>query len=200
MQIETLERLWRVHDHDPDRTAQAYMLEAMMTTLERRRRGQTVFVLCVGAVLGTITLVFGYDIIRHEGFDPTREWASLLMLAAPWIALILMKRAHDRHLRHFPNPGASIPQNLRVRLDENRSAQHSAVVMFWLMGLFPVVTGIALWQLIGTDKMTVVQAMQGALLFGGVLGASTVAQVLRYRLFLRPEGEQLTRLLAEYET
>ncbi|UDF04862.1 hypothetical protein [Asticcacaulis sp. AND118] len=199
MKIETLERLWRAHDRDPDRTAQACLLESLMTTIERRRNGQNVFLLCVGAALGTITLVFGYDIIRHEGFDPAREWGALLMLAAPWIALILMKRAHDRHVQRFPDPGASISENLRVRLDENRTARQGAVVMLWLMGLFPILTGIALWQLTGTDKMTVAQAMQGALVFSGVLGASTVAQILRYRLFLRPEGERLTRLLAEYE-
>ncbi|WP_298331205.1 hypothetical protein [Asticcacaulis sp.] len=198
MKIETLERLWRAHDHDIDRTARAFLLESLMNGIERRRKGQTVFLLCVGAALGKITLVFGYDVLRHDSLDVTREWGSLLMLVAPWVALILMMRAQDRHRRRFADPAASIAQSLQLRLDENRAARHSAVVMFWLMGLFPIVTGVTLWQLIGTDKMTATQAVQGALLFGGVLGASTLVQAIRYLWFLRPEGARLERLLAEY--
>ena len=81
MKIETLERLWRANDHDSGRTAHAYMLEAMLTAVERRRNSQRLFLLSVRIVLATVTLVFGYAAVRHGALDPLHQWAALLMLA-----------------------------------------------------------------------------------------------------------------------
>ncbi|MDC7684894.1 hypothetical protein PQU92_16540 [Asticcacaulis sp. BYS171W] len=198
MKLETFERLWRAHANDLSQTAQACLMEDMMQTMKRRRAGQSAFFLFLAAVLGTMTFVFGYGVIKHDNFDPTREWGAIVMLIMPWIALILMKRAFDRHVRRFPDPAASLPEQLSAQLDENRMAQQKAVVMFGLMALFPVATGVALWQLLSVGKMEVAHVQQGALLFGSVLGISLVIQIVRYLRVLKPEGERLKRLLEEY--
>ncbi|ESQ77939.1 hypothetical protein [Asticcacaulis sp. YBE204] len=199
MNLETFERLWRANARDLSHTAQAYLMEDMMQTLNRRRASQSAFFLFLTAVLGAITFIFGYGVIKHNNFDPAHEWGAIAMLLTPWIALILMKRAFERHVRRFPDPAASLPEQLSAQLDENRMKQQKAVIMFGLMGLFPIATGIALWQLLSVGKMEVAHVQQGALLFGSVLGISLVIQIVRYLRVLRPEGKRLKRLLGEYE-
>jgi hypothetical protein len=199
MNTEAFERLWRTHDNDLNATATAYLLEDMMTTLKQRRARQNRFFLFMTAILGTITFVAGYDMIKNDSLDPAREWAPLLMLAAPWIALLLMRRRFNRHLNAFPHTEGSLPDSLRVMADENRAARTQALILLVIMVIFPVITGFALWQLMLVGKMEWVHVQQAALLFGGALGASALWQVIRYVRILKPEGLRLKALLQDYQ-
>ncbi|WKL56135.1 hypothetical protein Q1W73_10530 [Asticcacaulis sp. ZE23SCel15] len=200
MNTEAFARLWRTHNNDLSQTAQAYLLEDMMTTLKQRRDRQNLFFLLMTAILGTITFVAGYDMIKNDSLDPAREWAVLLMLAAPWAALLLMRRRFNRHLNAFPNTEGTLPDTLRVMADENRAARTQALILLVMMVIFPVITGFALWQLMLVGKMELAHVQQAALLFGGALGASALWQVIRYVRVLKPEGARLKALLQDYQS
>ncbi|MDC7675486.1 hypothetical protein [Asticcacaulis machinosus] len=199
MNTEAFERLWRTHNNDLSQTAQAYLLEDMMTTLKQRRDGQNRFFLLMSAILGTITFVAGYDMIKNDSLDFTREWAVLLVLAAPWVALLLMRRRFNRHLKTFPHTEGTLPDSLRAMADENRAARTQALILLTIMTIFPAVTGLALWQLMLVGKMELAHVQQGALLFGGALSVSALWQVIRYVRVLKPEGARLNALLQDYQ-
>ncbi|WAC48438.1 hypothetical protein OVA03_00450 [Asticcacaulis sp. SL142] len=200
MNTEAFARLWRTHNNDLNATATAYLLEDMMTTLKQRRDRQNLFFLLMSAILGTITLVAGYDLIKNDSLDPAREWAPLLMLAAPWVALLLVRQRFNRHLRAFPHTEGTLPDTLRVMADENRAARTQALILLVIMAIFPVITGFALWQLMLTGKMELAHVQQAALLFGGALGVSALWQAIRYVRVLKPEGARLKALLQDYQS
>ncbi|GGZ41557.1 hypothetical protein [Asticcacaulis endophyticus] len=200
MNTEAFARLWRTHSNDLSQTAQAYLLEDMMTILKQRRDRQNLFFLLMTAILGTITFVAGYDMIKNDSLDPTREWAPLLMLAAPWIALLLMRRRFNRHLNAFPHTEGTLPDTLRIMADENRAARTQALILLVIIAIFPVITSLALWQLMLTGKMEPAHVQQAALLFGGALAVSALWQVIRYVRVLKPEGARLKALLEDYNS
>lgn len=200
MNTEAFARLWRSHNNDLNATAKAYLLEDMMTTLKRRRDGQNRFFLLMSAILGTMTFVAGYDLIKNESLDFTREWAVLLVLTAPWVALILMRLRFNRHLNAFPHTQLSLPESLRVMADENRAARTQALILLTVIAIVPVVTGAALWQLMQVGKMEWAHVQQASLLFGVALGLSALWQIIRYVRVLKPEGARLKRLIDDYNT
>jgi len=58
---------------------------------------------------------------------------------------------------------------------------------------------LSVGQLYAVGKMEWRHVVQGSVMFGGALLLSAAIHAIRYFRVLRPEGERLKRLLAQYE-
>ena len=92
-----------------------------------------------------------------------------------------------------------MPATLRALIDENESAQKRTRLMAGMTVVLIGLLGLMLVQLISVGKMTDRNALQGALLFGAIFAGIWTYQAWAYFKKLRPEGDRLRRLLADYE-
>jgi len=200
MDFERLERAWRSPANTPADAAVAYLTEETMQTLKaRRRQFHTVTAIAgIALLLWTGRIVWAW-FTEPFPFDLQREWGAVAMLVLPWIALILARAGFARHLAAYPDPDASMPDALRALIDENRLARRRVVFMAVMMALGVAALAVALGQLVEVGKMTPQNVRDGAILFGVVFAVVWGSIGLNYFTRLRPEGERLRRLLAEYD-
>lgn len=200
MNFELLERAWRTSANSPTEAAKAYLMEEMMEALEKRRRDTRGFTLIIAIVLALWTAKIGYDVIANPfPFDFGREWAALPLVMLPWVALFFIRAQHKRHVAAFPDPYRSTPDTLRALIDENEAAQARTR---WMAGMTLVciaLLAIMLGQLMSVGKMTGQNVLQGAILFGTIFAGIWAYHGWQYFRKLRPEGDRLRRLLAEYQ-
>lgn len=199
MDFERLERAWRSPANSPADAAVAYLTEETMQTLKARRRQ-----------FHTLTAIAGIALLLWTGrivwawftepfpFDLQQEWGAVAMLVLPWIALFVARAGFARHLAAYPDPDASMPDALRALIDENRLARRRVVFMVVMMALGIGALAVALGQLVEVGKMTPENVRDGAILFGAVFAVVWGWIAVNYFTRLKPEGERLRRLLAEY--
>jgi hypothetical protein len=199
MDFERLERAWKSSANSPSEAAKTYLMEEMMETLHSRRRSFRGFIVMIGLTLTAWTGKIIYDVIVNPfPFDASREWAAFPLALLPWLALAFVARQHRRHMAAFPDPEASVPATLRALIDENASAQARTRWMAGMMVVLVALLGIMLAQLVAVGKMTPQNVFQGSVLFGAILGSIWAYYGWAYFKRLRPEGERLKRLLAEF--
>lgn len=200
MNFERLERAWRSSANSPTEAAKAYLMEEMMEALEKRRRDTRGFTGLVALVLTLWTVKIGYDVIVNPfPFDWSREWAALPLFLLPWAALFYIRARHKRHMNAFPDPYRSTPDTLRALIDENQVAQARTRWMAGMTAVCIVLLAIMLGQLVSVGKMTERNVLQGSILFGSIFAGIWAYQGWAYFRKLRPEGERLRRLLADYQ-
>jgi ferric-dicitrate binding protein FerR (iron transport regulator) len=199
MDFERLERAWRSPANTPGEDAAARLMEETMQTLKQRRRSFHILTAIAGMALLLWTGRIAWDWFNSPfPFDLSREWGAVAMLVLPWIALIIVRAQFARHLNAYPDPEASMPDALRARIDENRMARRRVQIMAGLMVLGVSALAITLGQLVDVGKMSPANVRDGALVFGAVFAVVSTSIGLNYFLRLRPEGERLNRLLAQY--
>lgn len=199
MNFERLEQAWRSSANSPTAAAVAYLSGDAADELKARRQKLNLFTALIAVLLTGWTLKLGYDALtRAYAFDVTREWSVILLAALPWIALLMVRRGYERHLRAHPDPYASMARALAALADENFAAQRRVRAMALIMAFAVGVLAIALWQLVGVGKMTVSNAMQGAALFGSVLTIVWGSIAIDYFRRLKPEGARLNQLLSDF--
>ena len=199
MDFERLERAWRSPANTPGEAATRYLMEETMDALRARRRKVNAITAMAGLALFLWTGKIVWDVFANPfPFDLAREWGAVAMLALAWAALFVARAQFQRHLRAHPDPYASMPDTLRALIDENRSARRRVQLMAGFMLLAIAALGVALSQLVDVGKMTPENVRDGAFLFGAVFAAVWGSIALNYFTRLKPEGERLQRLLAEY--
>ncbi len=199
MDFERLERAWRSPANTPAEAAAAYLTEEAMNTLKQRRRSFHTLTAIAGMALLLWTGKIVWDWFATPfPFDLAAEWGAVAMLVLPWFALFIVRAQYARHLAAYPDPEASMPQALRALIDENRMARRRVQVMAVLMTLGIAALAVALGQLVEVGKMTPGNVRDGAIMFGVVFAVVWGAIGVNYFSRLKPEGERLGRLLAEY--
>jgi hypothetical protein len=199
MDFDRLERAWASPANSPSEAAAAYVTDALFDTLRRRRRATARFLRFVGMVLVFWTAVVVFQVLTDPfPFDFAREWSLLLLGALPWIGLFLIRRQQRRHLLAHPDPYQSVAASLCGLLDENLAARRRLGVTTGLMAAGLVLLALALGQLETVGKMTPDNVRQAAILFGAILAAVAGYKAWHYARVLKPEGERLRRLLADY--
>jgi hypothetical protein len=154
----------------------------------------------IGVMLTLWTLKIGYDVIYQPfPFDWSREWAALPLFLLPWGALFFIRAQHKRHMDAFPDPYRSTPDTLRALIDENGVTQARTRWMAGMTLIFIALLAIMLSQLVSVGKMSWQNVFQGATVFGTIMTGIWVYQGWHYFRNLRPEGERLRRLLADYQ-
>ncbi|MEO6361267.1 MAG: hypothetical protein ABIO43_11965 [Sphingomicrobium sp.] len=200
MNFELLERAWRSSANSPSEAAKTYLMEEMMEALKERHRDFRGFMIMIGLTLSAWTLKIAYDLIFQPfPFDLVREWAALPLLLMPWAALVFIGAQYKRHRNAFPDPYRSTPDTLRALIDENDVAQARTRWMAGMALVCIVLLAIMLGQLMSVGKMSGQNVFQGSILFGSIFAAVWAHQGWHYLRKLRPEGERLRRLLADYQ-
>lgn len=200
MDFERLERAWRSSANSPSEAAKTYLMEEMMETLEKRRRDFRGFTVIIALTLIAWTAKIGYDVVFNPfPFDWSREWAALPLFLLPWAALFFIRAQHKRHMEAFPDPYKSTPDTLRALIDENDTAQARTRWMAGMTAVCIALLGLMLWQLMSVGKMSGQNVLQGSILFGAIFAGIWAYQAWHYVRKLRPEGDRLRRLLAEYQ-
>ena len=199
MDFERLERAWRSPANTPAEAAAAYLVEETMQTLKQRRRSFHTITAIAGIALLAWTGRIAWDWFGNPfPFDLAAEWGAVAMLVLPWIALVIVRAQFAKHLNAYPDPDASMPDALRALIDENRMARRRVVIMAVMMVLGVAALAVALGQLVEVGKMTPQNVRDGAMLFGAVFAVVWGWIGVNYFTRLKPEGERLDRLLAEY--
>lgn len=200
MNFERLERAWRSSANSPGDAAQTYLMEEMMETLRKRHRDFRGFTVIIALTLTAWTAKIAYDVAFNPfPFNWGREWAALPLFLLPWAALFFIRAQYKRHLEAFPDPYRSTPDTLRALIDENDVAQARTR---WMAGMTAVCIGlltVMLGQLMSVGKMSGANVFQGSILFGTIFAAIWAYQGWAYFRKLKPEGERLRRLLADYQ-
>lgn len=199
MDFKALERLWASNVNNLSKTAEAYLLEETMKTLERRRNAFTNTLWFVGFGLIAWTCALLYAVVVSKVVDVRHEWGAFLMLGIAWAAFFKVQAQYRRHMNAYADIGASMPETLRALLDENRvRAQRAKFLAVILLG-FCAAIAVALWQLHAVGKMTARDVLQGSTVFGGAILFSAAVQAIIHFGVTRPEGRRLRRLLADYD-
>jgi hypothetical protein len=199
MDFERLERAWQSSANSLPEAAKTYLMEEMMETLKKRRREFRNFTVMVGLVLAAWTGKIAYDVMVNPfPFDATREWAAFPLLMLPWAALLFVRAQQKRHLAAYPDPYRSTPEMLRALIDENDTALARTRWMAGIMVVCIALMAVMLRQLVSVGKMTEQNVLQGSVLFGTILGGIWLYYGWQYFRKLRPEGERLRRLLADF--
>jgi hypothetical protein len=175
-------------------------MEEMMLTLKKRRsdvRGVLVFGLLALIVQ---TAMISHALLVQRVLDVGREWGVFLMLGTAWIAIVVVALQFRRHLLAYPDPFASTPATLQALLDENRTAMARSRFMGWAGLLFAATTGLTLGQLVAVDKMTLGNVRDFSIVFAGGMLIGTAYGIWRYFRVLKPEGQRIERLLADYRS
>lgn len=199
MDFEQLERAWRSSANSPTAAAVAYLTEDIMQTLQRRRGQFRTFLGLMAVLLSAWTGVIAWHAVADPfPFDVAGEWGALALLVLPWVALFIVGGLYARHLRAHPDPYASTADTLRGLIDENDMAQRRFRLMAAIMAIGVVGLAVALGQLVAAGRMTPQNVRDGAILFGVVLSLVWGVLTVNYFRRLKPEGERLKRLLAQY--
>lgn len=200
MDFERFERAWQSSANSLPEAAKTYLMEEMLETLRKRRREFRNFTVMVGLVLAAWTAKIAHDVIFNPfPFDATREWAAFPLLMLPWAALLLVRAQQKRHLAAFLDPYRSTPEMLRALIDENDTALARTRWMAGIMVVCVALMAVMLGQLVSVGKMTGQNVLQGSILFGTILGGIWLYYGWQYFRKLRPEGERLRRLLADFK-
>ncbi len=199
MDFETLEKLWRSEANDRATVAETYVLEATMKTLKQRRGAFSTGMGLVGLALVLWTGAIIYAVAASKIADITREWGIVALLAVSWLAFLRAQAQQRRHLRTWPDATVSMPEALNALIDENRTAKARTRMMGAAFLVFAVVLALSVGQLYAVGKMEWRHVVQASLMFGGALLLSAAIHSIRYVRVLKPEGERLRRLLAQYE-
>ncbi len=199
MDFETLEKLWRSEANDRATVAETYVLEATMKTLRQRHGAFSTGMGLVGLALLVWTGAIIYAVIAGKIADITQEWGIVALLAVSWLAFLRAHAQQRRHLRAWPDSTVSMPEAINALIDENRTARARTRMMGAAFLIFAVVLTLSVGQLYAVGKMEWRHVVQGSVMFGGALLLSAGIHAIRYFRVLRPEGERLKRLLAQYE-
>lgn len=200
MDFETLERLWRSEANTQPGVAEAYVLEETMKTLTQRRSHFAGGMMMAGLALVVWTGVIVHaHVVRHV-INPEREWGAYLMLGIAWAVYINVVARYQRHIRRYPDTGATMPEALTALIDENRVAQIRARVMAVALAAFVCALGVALWQLHAVGKMEPRHVFQGSIVFGGAILFSAAVQAVTYFRVTKPEARRLKALLDQYDS
>lgn len=199
MDFETLESLWRSEANDRATVAETYVLEATLKTLRQRRGAFSTGMGLIGLALLAWTGAIIYAVVAGKIVDITREWGIVALLAVSWLAFLRAQTQQRRHLQAWPHATVSMPEALDALIDENRTAKARTRMMGIAFLAFAVVLALSVSELYAVGKMEWRHVVQGSVMFGGALLLSAALHALRYFRVLRPEGERLKRLLAQYE-
>lgn len=198
MDFETLEKLWRSEANDRATVAETYVLETTMKTLKQRHGAFAMGMGLIGLALLVWTGAMIYAVVAGKIADLSNEWGAIAMLAVSWLAFLWAQARQRRHTQAFPDAQASMPDALKALIDENRTAQARTRMMGIAFVVFAVALAVSLAQLYAVGKMEWRHVVQGSVMFGSALLLSAAIHAVRYFRRLKPEGERLQRLLAEY--
>lgn len=199
MDFETLENLWRSEANDQATIAETYVLETTLKTLRQRHGAFSTGMGLIGLALLVWTGAIIYAVVAGKITDITREWGIVALLAVSWLAFLRAQAQQQRHLQAWPDATVSMPEALGALIDENRTARARTRMMGIAFVVFAAVLALSVGQLYTVGKMEWRHVVQGSVMFGGALLLSATIHALRYFRVLKPEGERLRRLLAQYE-
>lgn len=199
MNFADIQQAWASAHNRPSAAAIEAHKATLHALLARRRRGFVALVTAPVVVLGMVTGMVAWRMAADDLFDLERQWASLLLLALPWLTLVWFLRRQSGHLRRHPDYRHSFAAGLRALLDENRQARMRARTLIALhLACLPVLA-LAARQLAAAGKARPHEMQSMLLFFGTVIALAAGAQLLWLVRKLRPEQARLEQLLRSCE-
>jgi hypothetical protein len=198
MDFDRLEQAWRSEANTPDAKAQAYLMEELMLALKARRRGDLLLFMIPTAAMTLFTAIAVRSILVGNT-DIGREWGAMGMLAVCWLVLAAVLVVGVLMRRRGKAGGSPVRETLTAMLAANRAARANCRIFWMSLPVFMVPMLFAVDQLHDVGKTTDRNSWQMLLVFGVALAASVGWNTGRYFLVLKPEGQRLESLLAEYQ-
>lgn len=203
MSYDELERAWRSPRNQPTTEKLADDRQRFAEELGRRRRGAKVFLIVVFGALSLLTLrLFGALVWPEAGreIDVTREWASLVFLALPWVGAVLLARRLVQHEREHGDPERSLAASVRALLDEAQVSRARLRVVAALHAAVLVLLPLVVWQLRAVGKAGDEILWPAFVGWPLIAGAILVGMWWHDRRTLGPRQRQLEQLQRDYET
>jgi hypothetical protein len=200
MTFDDIQTVWGSPHNRPSPDEVERQKQQFVRSLESRHRG---FLLITGlAALWFIglTVRFAYHVAKGGAFEPSREWAAILLFLLPVAALVVFWRQHFRHRREHVGHRRTIKASLEALLDENRLARLRLKIIAALNGLMLVGMPVIVLQLRAVGKAGDEILLPAFVLFPALMAFVLVALFLRHRRTLLPEKAELEALLRSYES
>lgn len=202
MNYDDLEHAWRSPRNTTDAAALAAAQDRLFAELERRRRSTRMFLAIVLLVLSIITIPAAVALFQPagsgSGMEFSRDWASLLFLAVPWLGFGLLARRMLRHEREHGPVTLSVRDTVRALLDENAMARGRLKVVALLHGVALLLLPLVVAQLRAAGKAGDEIVWPAFIGWPVVVGAILVAMFWHYRVELRPRQRQMEELLRDH--
>lgn len=203
MNFADLEKAWRSPLNRPEPSALAQLKKEFIADHDRRRRNLKRFLFIVAVVITVITLRFLAFALRPEagqpGFNPAREWGTVLLLLLPWGGVAFLARQLARHDRAHGDPAPSLAGSVRALLAENRMSRTRLKVMAWLHGATLLALPVVVYQLRAAGKAGE-EILLPAFVIWPLIAAGIVFSLWWHdRRKLQPRQLELESLLKSYE-
>ena len=199
MNIDELQKLWNEAGNQPTPSGRARAMNQFTATLRRRRRQEFAWILWTFFVLTVVTgfatwLAFGTNKVNLAA-----EWAVIPLLLIPWLFAGLFLRRFLQVPVSIHRGDVPITESLGAAMAANKAERLKlkTIGIMYLVAL-PVLA-FSIWQLYAVGKVSSRELGSMITFLGSALFLSAAAVFARYRFWVAPEGEKLTRLFSQFE-
>lgn len=195
MNIDDLKLLWDTPANQPSAQQRECFLRIARANIDRDRR-KAVGMMRYVLVMATLATTFSLKQIVTSGWAGLDAWYAHLLLAATWVAALLLVR---QYRERAGASGDSIRATLESLLNRSRRRHRESQVMLGLFAAFIPMLAIAITQLQWEGKMRPHEA-QSASILAAVLLLAGIGWFLYDLLAIRgPELRHYESMLNEYK-
>lgn len=203
MNFADIETMWHSPQNRPDPAQLEKQKMAFVADLQRRRRGNLIFLALVFTMLVFIT---GKVVLHVWWPDPAldrvnlaREWAIVPFFALPWIGWFFMVRLHWQHHVNHPHSDASISASVAALLDENRAERTRYKFIAGLLVASVLVLPVIVFQLMGVGKAGREIVIPALVVYPAYVVGLLIWSWFHHQRKLLPRKLELEALLKSYE-
>ncbi len=202
MNFDDIRQTWgSAHNQPPPADLEKEKMK-FFTDLRRRRRGAVIFMLWILAVLTIVTVRLGFFVLSPDPAKPpinlANEWAVFVLLALPWMCLLIFFRKYRRHCAAHTDYDRSISVTLRGLLDENRMTRERQKWVAILNGVTLLLIPVIVYQLRAAGKAGDEILVPAFVMLPLLMGAIYLGMLWHQRRVLAPRQRELEALLAAY--
>lgn len=202
MNYDSLQSLWNSPRNAPNPSELAARQSQLLADLRRQRQRQSLFLGAVFAALAAFSVLlflrFVWPAATPPPFDLQREWSVLPFFALPWVAWLLLLRAHRRQLSQHPAPERSIREGIEALLDDNRARRRRLIFIAALLATSAVVLPLAVQQLQSVGKAGPEIQFPAFVLYPAYVALFILGAVIHLRRSLLPRHRTLQALHQSY--
>jgi hypothetical protein len=202
MNFDDIQQTWRSPHNRPSAAQLEKDQMKFLNDLRKRHRGEIIFMIWILAVMSFLTGAFVLHLVRpdpaRQPTELTQEWAPLVLLALPWMALgVFCKKFREHRARHAC-PERSIRASVAALLDENRTEAERYKWVGRLNGAVILLLSLLVYQLRAAGKAGD-EILVPAFVVVPVLLLGVFLAMRRYqRRVLLPRQRELEALLVAY--